>query len=159
MATHVRSAGRLAEALARAEPNGAIWTQQFDNVANRQGHYENTGPDGLGSDQRQRRRLRLLRRNGWYGVRCDEPEQAPCRRMPASRRFLLYTEVTHGERDRPTLLSVRDAARRPGVSRTVLLVGKHNGPALAAQGAFLGRVTWRVPPHDAMTELEVEPLQ
>jgi cysteine synthase A len=42
---YVHVAGRLAEALARAEPNGAVWAQQFDNVANRQGHYENTGPE------------------------------------------------------------------------------------------------------------------
>jgi len=42
---YVHVAGRLAEALARSEPNGAIWAQQFDNVANRQGHYENTGPE------------------------------------------------------------------------------------------------------------------
>ena len=42
---YVHVAGRLAEALARTEPNGAIWAQQFDNVANRQGHYENTGPE------------------------------------------------------------------------------------------------------------------
>jgi len=42
---YVHVAGRFAEALARSEPNGAIWAQQFDNVANRQGHYENTGPE------------------------------------------------------------------------------------------------------------------
>lgn len=42
---YVHVAGRLAEALGRTEPNGAIWAQQFDNVANRQGHYENTGPE------------------------------------------------------------------------------------------------------------------
>src|SRR5262245_58402691 len=33
---------RLAEALAKADPNGAIWANQFDNVANRQGHIETT---------------------------------------------------------------------------------------------------------------------
>jgi cysteine synthase len=42
---YVHVAGRLAEQLARTEPNGAIWAQQFDNVANRQGHYETTGPE------------------------------------------------------------------------------------------------------------------
>ena len=41
----VHVAGRLAEHLARAEPEGAIWAQQFDNLANRQGHYETTGPE------------------------------------------------------------------------------------------------------------------
>lgn len=42
---YVHVAGRLAEALAKTEPSGAIWAQQFDNVANRQGHYEHTGPE------------------------------------------------------------------------------------------------------------------
>jgi cysteine synthase A len=42
---YVRYSGRLAEALARTEANGAIWANQFDNVANRQGHVETTGPE------------------------------------------------------------------------------------------------------------------
>ena len=42
---YVKISGRLAEALAKTEPNGAIWANQFDNVANRQGHYETTGPE------------------------------------------------------------------------------------------------------------------
>jgi cysteine synthase len=42
---YVHVAQRLAEQLARTEPNGAVWAQQFDNVANRQGHYETTGPE------------------------------------------------------------------------------------------------------------------
>ncbi|PWC55588.1 cysteine synthase A [Azospirillum sp. TSO22-1] len=42
---YVRYSGRLAEELAQTEPNGAIWANQFDNVANRQGHYETTGPE------------------------------------------------------------------------------------------------------------------
>ena len=36
---------RLAEKLAQTEPNGAIWANQFDNVANRQAHVETTGPE------------------------------------------------------------------------------------------------------------------
>ncbi len=36
---------RLAEELAGSEPNGAIWANQFDNVANRQAHMEGTGPE------------------------------------------------------------------------------------------------------------------
>ena len=32
-------------AFAKTEENGAIWANQFDNVANRQAHYENTGPE------------------------------------------------------------------------------------------------------------------
>lgn len=42
---YVHVSGRLAEELNRTEPNGAIWAQQFDNVANRQAHYETTGPE------------------------------------------------------------------------------------------------------------------
>ena len=42
---YVHVAQRLAEALDKSEPNGAIWAQQFDNVANRQGHYDTTGPE------------------------------------------------------------------------------------------------------------------
>jgi cysteine synthase A len=42
---YVHVAQRIAERLARSEPNGAIWAQQFDNVANRQGHYQTTGPE------------------------------------------------------------------------------------------------------------------
>ena len=42
---YVRYSGRLAEERAKTEPNGAIWANQFDNVANRQGHFETTGPE------------------------------------------------------------------------------------------------------------------
>ena len=41
---YVRYSGRLAEALDRELPNGAIWANQFDNVANRDGHLCTTGP-------------------------------------------------------------------------------------------------------------------
>ncbi len=39
---YVRLSGRLAEALSKTEPNGAIWANQFDNLANRQAHIETT---------------------------------------------------------------------------------------------------------------------
>jgi len=42
---YVRYSGRLAEELAGTEPNGAIWANQFDNVANRRAHIETTGPE------------------------------------------------------------------------------------------------------------------
>jgi cysteine synthase A len=38
-------ARRLAEEEAKSEPNGAIWANQFDNVANRQGHIDTTAPE------------------------------------------------------------------------------------------------------------------
>ncbi len=42
---YVKYSGRLAEKLARSEPQGAIWANQFDNVANRQAHIDSTGPE------------------------------------------------------------------------------------------------------------------
>ena len=42
---YVKYSGRLAERLAQSDPNGAIWANQFDNVANRQAHVETTGPE------------------------------------------------------------------------------------------------------------------
>ena len=42
---YVRYSGRLAEERAKTEPNGAIWANQFDNVANRQAHAETTAPE------------------------------------------------------------------------------------------------------------------
>ena len=42
---YVKLSGRLAEQLAKTEPNGAIWANQFDNVANRDAHIETTAPE------------------------------------------------------------------------------------------------------------------
>ncbi len=42
---YVKLSGRLAEQLSRTEKNGAVWANQFDNVANRQAHVEGTGPE------------------------------------------------------------------------------------------------------------------
>src|SRR3546814_17629476 len=42
---YVHVSERLAEEMARTEPDGAIWANQFDNVANRHGHYHTTGPE------------------------------------------------------------------------------------------------------------------
>jgi cysteine synthase len=42
---YVKVSGRLADALANTEPNGAIWANQFDNIANRDGHLQTTGPE------------------------------------------------------------------------------------------------------------------
>lgn len=42
---YVHVSGRLAGELAKTEPNGAVWANQFDNTANRRAHYEGTGPE------------------------------------------------------------------------------------------------------------------
>jgi cysteine synthase A len=42
---YVKISGRLAEQLAKTEEGGAVWANQFDNVANRQAHIDSTGPE------------------------------------------------------------------------------------------------------------------
>jgi cysteine synthase len=42
---YVKVSGRLADELAKSEANGAVWANQFDNVANRDGHIKTTGPE------------------------------------------------------------------------------------------------------------------
>lgn len=42
---YVHVSERIAKELNESDPKGAIWAQQFDNVANRRGHYETTGPE------------------------------------------------------------------------------------------------------------------
>lgn len=42
---YVKLSGRLAAQLAATEPNGAIWANQFDNVANRDGHIDTTAKE------------------------------------------------------------------------------------------------------------------
>jgi cysteine synthase A len=42
---YVKLSGRLAEEMAQREPKGAVWANQFDNTANRSGHYQTTGPE------------------------------------------------------------------------------------------------------------------
>lgn len=42
---YIHTSQRLAEELAKTEPNGALWANQFDNIANRQAHIDTTGPE------------------------------------------------------------------------------------------------------------------
>jgi cysteine synthase len=42
---YVRYSERLAQVLAKTEPNGAVWANQFDNLANRQSHIETTAEE------------------------------------------------------------------------------------------------------------------
>ncbi len=82
---YVKVSGRLAERLAQEEPNGAIWANQFDNVANRDGHYETTGPENLGANGWPDRWLRLCGRNGRHSRGCRiraQRAQPECRDRP-----------------------------------------------------------------------------
>ncbi len=42
---YVHISERLAKELGETEPNGALWANQWDNLANRRAHYEGTGPE------------------------------------------------------------------------------------------------------------------
>ena len=42
---YVKVSGRLAEQIAKESPSGAIWANQFDNVANRDGHIRTTAQE------------------------------------------------------------------------------------------------------------------
>ena len=78
----------------RPSRNGAIWANQFDNVANRQGHYRHHRPGDLGADRRQGRRLHLRRRHrrharrGRHGAEGAQPEVRIAPRRPDGRRAL-----------------------------------------------------------------------
>jgi len=42
---YVKLSGRIADNLAKTEKYGAVWANQFDNIANRRAHEEGTGPE------------------------------------------------------------------------------------------------------------------
>lgn len=42
---YIHYSERLAAEIAKVEPNGAIWANQFDNLANRDAHFKTTGPE------------------------------------------------------------------------------------------------------------------
>ncbi len=42
---YVHVSERVAKELAASDPNGALWANQWDNLANRDGHFRTTGPE------------------------------------------------------------------------------------------------------------------
>ena len=42
---YVKISGRIADELSKSDPHGAVWANQFDNIANRRAHVETTGPE------------------------------------------------------------------------------------------------------------------
>ena len=101
---YVRYSGRLAEEIAAEEPNGAIWANQFDNVANRQSHFETTGPEiwadtaGKGGWVRVGRRLgRDAGRHGHVSEAAEpEREDRPCRSAGCRALQLLHDRAAQG---------------------------------------------------------------
>ena len=81
---YVRYSGRLAEKLAASDPNGAVWANQFDNVANRQAHVESTAPEILGADGGAHRRLHLRGRLRRHAGRASPRGCAPAIRRCGS---------------------------------------------------------------------------
>ena len=48
---YVHVSERVAAEKAKTEPNGALWANQWDNTANRNGHYKSTGPEIWGQTE------------------------------------------------------------------------------------------------------------
>ena len=99
---YVKYSGRLAEELAATAPHGAVWANQFDNVANRQGHIETTAAGDLGPARRQGRRLHLRGRHRRHARRrLDGAEGARTGTSPSGSPIrmgaALYNYYKHGE--------------------------------------------------------------
>ena len=80
--------GRLAAQLAESEPNGAIWANQFDNVANRNGHI--APPDRKSGSRRTARLTASSARSGpearWRASRMALKERNPRHRSASPTR-------------------------------------------------------------------------
>ena len=95
---YVRYSGRLAEELAATEPNGAVWANQFDNVANRQAHIDGTAPEIWEQTGGPDRRLHLRRRLGRHARRrrrrAARPRSAVSRSASPTPRARRSTTIT-----------------------------------------------------------------
>ena len=72
---YVKYSQRLAERLAETEPNGAFWANQFDNVANRDGHMRTTAEEIWAQTDGRSGRLHLRGRHGRHAGRCFDGAQ------------------------------------------------------------------------------------
>ena len=86
---YVRLSGRLAEQMAKSEPNGAIWANQFDNIVNRQAHVETTAPE-------------IWRDTRWQCRRLSSAPSAPAAHLPASPKACARRTTGHQDRSSPT---------------------------------------------------------
>ena len=124
---YVKLSGRLADRLAGERAEGAIWANQFDNLANREAHIETTGPEIYDELGRRRRRLHLRLRHGRHarrrrtGAQGAQPEHQdrPRRSDGRGALFLLHQRRAEGvgkldhRRDRPGPRH-RESRRRAG---------------------------------------------
>ena len=78
---YIKYSGRLAQELAETSENGAVWANQFDNVANRQAHIETTAPK---SGNRPRARLTALPAPLARAARWQEPRFISSSKIPIS---------------------------------------------------------------------------
>lgn len=98
---YVRFSERLAAELNESEPNGAVWANQFDNVANRQGHRATTGPEIWEQTGRRVDAFTCAVGTGGTlaGIGMALKERNPAVRVVLSDPFgsALYNHYAHGE--------------------------------------------------------------
>ena len=98
---YVKISGRLAERLATSESNGAVWANQFDNVANRQGPRGNDRSRDLGADRRNRRWICVRGGTGGtlagVGIALKEKNPRVQIALADPMGAALYDYYTHGE--------------------------------------------------------------
>ena len=114
----------------RAMPNGAIWANQFDNVANRAGPCRDHRARDLAADRRQGRRLHLRGRLRRHAGRR--------RRRPARRRAARRQDRARrpGRRGALRLLHDRRAQVRRQLDHRRHRPGPHHGESRRLQARF-----------------------
>ncbi len=119
--------------LRKTEPNGAIWANQFDNIANRKAHYRDDRPGNLGADRRQGRRLHLRgrhrrharrRRHGAQGAKKNDIAIGIADPMGAA----LYSYYTHGRAEGSRAPRSPKASARAASPRTSSTTPRSTSP-------------------------------